>query len=242
MAEELLGRPENSREEHKRIQIFPWLLWRLWKARNDLCFSNISVEAHQIVDRTARDAEEWISGNSEQSPQPAPVSQRNVKWIPPPPGTFKCNIDAAWDDHREHCGVGWFLRDDKGQVRWYGAKVYPKLLSCLEAEAAALVWAMNCVDNLGFKEVLFESDSKFLIQAVCKPKEWPRLTTYTTKILLTPRRFLQPSYCFMGRQANIFAGSIAKSVTSCPIYYAKLDCSIPHWLHPSVERENLTYV
>ncbi|VVB01972.1 unnamed protein product [Arabis nemorensis] len=66
-----------------------------------------------------------------------------------------------------------FSRDEKGQVIWYAAKVYPKLLSSLEVEAAAMVWTMNCVDNLGFREAIFESDNKSLIQAIYKLKDWP---------------------------------------------------------------------
>lgn len=73
----------------------------------------------------------------------------------------------------EACGVEWVLRDEKGTVKWFGAKTYPWFQSALEAEAVALSWAMSCLDNLGNEHVMFESISKALIQAFEDLHSWP---------------------------------------------------------------------
>lgn len=76
------------------------------------------------------------------------------KWSPPPPRKPKCNTDASWHVESGKCVVGWLVRDENGNVLWYGAKAYPKLQSSLQAEATTLLWTMSCLDNLGFEEVI----------------------------------------------------------------------------------------
>ncbi|CAA7030680.1 unnamed protein product [Microthlaspi erraticum] len=57
-----------------------------------------------------------------------------------PPGFAQVVLRSA---SSELCSVGWILRDEAGNGRWYGAKTYPSLISSLEAEAAALTWAVG---------------------------------------------------------------------------------------------------
>lgn len=95
---------------------------------------------------------------------------------------------------------------------------------------------MAVLDNLGVGDVLFESDSKNLMQAILDPKAWPRLQSFTRDIKGLWRT-LKPLSRFCGRQANLSADLIAKSTLSYPIYYALLDCSIPSWLRPMIEQE-----
>lgn len=68
---------------------------------------------------------------------------------------------------------------------------------------------------------------------------WPRLGSYTSEILCSTRRHLQPRFCYKGRNANNCADQIAKFAPSLNVYEAVLECSVPNWLHPIVEREYL---
>lgn len=244
MASCLLVAKKDSSQQAERFKMWPWLLWKIWKARNDLCFSDTRLNIHYMVQKATEEASEWFVAMIEDSTQLASHSSRPVdssdapsKWIPPPPYTLKCNIDAAWSMDSEKCGVGWILRDEHGNLRWYGVKTYPKLRSALDAEAAALLWAMSCLDNLGFSEILFESDSQTLIQAIKYPSNWPRMKSYTSEILGPRNGQLQPSFRFFGRQGNTCADQLAKAAMSCNLYFASLDCSTPFWLQPVVERE-----
>lgn len=51
-------------------------------------------------------------------------------------------------------------------------------MTCLEAGLFFEPWHVSCLDNLGNKEVIFESDSKIMVKAVAGPREWPRLKDY----------------------------------------------------------------
>ncbi|CAA7052753.1 unnamed protein product [Microthlaspi erraticum] len=81
-----------------------------------------------------------------------------------------------------------------------------------QAVAAALVWAMAVVDNLGFSE------------------------SYIGEIRGT-QRFLKPTFKFCRREANEAADPLAKSSLSNPMYLAFLDCSIHAWLSRLLDKE-----
>lgn len=118
------------------------------------------------------------------------------------------------------------MRDHRGDPKWYGAKVYPRLKSSLEAEAVGLVWAMSCVDNLGLGKVIFESESKNLVQPVKEPNNWLKLQSFTSDIN-QGRRTLQPSFCCIGRSGNSYVDVIATKVANMGLYFAVLDCLCP---------------
>lgn len=105
----------------------PWIVWRLWKVRNDFCFKGDNLPADQIVARALFDSTEWLEHQGkvicEQKATRAPPSV----WKPPVRATFKCNIDASWVAGKDTCSVGWILRDDLGNGKWYGAKTYRSL-------------------------------------------------------------------------------------------------------------------
>ena len=81
---------------------------------------------------------------------------------------------------------------------------------------------------MGFEEVIFESDSMNLLEALRDPGLWPRLSSYTDDILTTPRR-----------EVNGCADLLASKASSLSIYQAFLDCSPPIWLIPNIEKEKL---
>ncbi|CAA7058054.1 unnamed protein product [Microthlaspi erraticum] len=67
-------------------------------------------------------------------------SPNSYKWDSPPHGLLKCNVDASWSSEQGSCGFGLVLRDERGDMKWCGAKTYHALLSRLEAAAATLTW------------------------------------------------------------------------------------------------------
>lgn len=105
------------------------------------------------------------------------------RWTPQPQGTFKCNSDAFWSTDSLVCGMRWILRDYNGQVKWVGAKTYPKLTSPLEAEATAMTSAVTCLSNMDITQVTYESDSQILIEALWYPEKWPSLKTFTSDVI-----------------------------------------------------------
>ncbi|KAJ9152642.1 hypothetical protein P3X46_026188 [Hevea brasiliensis] len=64
-----------------------------------------------------------------------------VKWVRPPPGSLKCNVDASLLSRLQRLGTGWVVRDDAGR---------------------ALGWLKECYCG----NVVFELDSLLLVQEI----------------------------------------------------------------------------
>lgn len=111
---------------------------------------------------------EWANSKEAQEKrlQETPLGHSFVKWEPPSQGWFKCNSDGACPKDGRSCGLGWIVRNNKGDVLWLGAKASPKLRTVMETEAESLRWAVKALVQLGFTNMIFASDSKCLIDAL----------------------------------------------------------------------------
>ncbi|VVB09044.1 unnamed protein product [Arabis nemorensis] len=123
------------------------------------------------------DAGEWVLNHKEEEKRTThnQPQQRAQQWIPPPQDSLKCNVDGAWSKDGQLSRLGWVLRDHKGMVRWIGVKACPKIRTILDTEAEALRWVMLMVKSLGYDNVLFETDSKTLVQTLKDIRNWPSL-------------------------------------------------------------------
>jgi len=95
-----------------------------------------------------------------------------TSWTTPPAGVIKCNVDATIF-HNNTVGyvmcfwncVGHFLM---------GKYAHPHCsASVLEAEAIALLAAINTTISLGYHNVMFETDSKSLADAINSSSSFP---------------------------------------------------------------------
>lgn len=65
-------------------------------------------------------------------------------------------LGKAWQKEVPRCGIGWVLRDQRGRVKWLGAKNHLRLRSVLETKTETLRWAVKMVLSLGYNRVTFE--------------------------------------------------------------------------------------
>ena len=59
-----------------------------------------------------------------------------------------------------------------------GAMNLRRSLSPLHAECEGLIWAMECMKNLQFSDVVFVTNCSQLVKMVFSPEEWPVLPTH----------------------------------------------------------------
>ena len=103
------GKGQN--QENGEFIMTPWILWRLWKNRNDLVFKGKEYSAHQVINKAKEDVEEW---NTRKDPKP-PKENKSISgtpratWRPPPLSWVKCNVDGTWSADIDRSGVGWVL-------------------------------------------------------------------------------------------------------------------------------------
>lgn len=128
--------------KHEGATIFAFLAWNIWKARNMLIFEEISINPHDVIERTLRQTAEmhgdWGQASTPQKSRRQPV----WPWQPPPVNHLKLNSDAAiFSDGIR--GLGFVVRNDVGEVILAGARICWSDGDSTLAEALAMHW--RCV-------------------------------------------------------------------------------------------------
>jgi len=221
--------------------VAPWILWRLWKNRNDLVFKGKQFDAPDVIRRAVEDVEEWRQ-NLQRSFLPKHIErseQQVIKWKQPPHGWVKCNSDGAWNAERSKCGIGWVLRNSDKNVLWMGARAIPKAQSALVTEAEALRWAVLSLSRLNYRKVIFESDSQQLVSILVDNDDMPTLDPIIQDIKFLLQHFEETKFVFMHRGGNGVADRIAKESLSLENYDPKLYSIVPNWVKSFVELDKL---
>jgi Reverse transcriptase-like len=74
------------------------------------------------------------------------ILPRVVRWLTPPRGKLKLNVDGAYKRSINSAGGGGIIRDCHGDIIHAFASYYPNVHSSFEAEALALVDGLSlCV-------------------------------------------------------------------------------------------------
>ncbi|PNX97936.1 mediator of RNA polymerase II transcription subunit 26-like protein, partial [Trifolium pratense] len=85
------------------------------------------------------------------------------EWQQPRFGHVKCNVDASFYDAAGVTGWGWCVRDHRGRFIVAGTNIMQARLNTLEGEAMAIKEAIGEMLQRGFSHVIFESDSKIVV-------------------------------------------------------------------------------
>jgi ribonuclease HI len=134
-----------------------------------------------------------------------------TSWTTPPAGVIKCNVDAAIF-HNNTVGYGMCFRNSVGHFLMGKSAHLHSSISVLEAEAIALLAAINTAISLGYHNVMFETDSKLLADAINSSSSF---NNELGDLLVQCRGLLATNFdfvvSFIRRQANRVAHSIARA-------------------------------
>ena len=222
----------SQRLENDAHALIPWILWRLWKNRNDLVFKGTEFSAQQVILKAKEDVEEWK--NRKEPPTQALslncAGARTVKWQPPPLGWVKCNSDGTWIKEDPKSGVSWVLRNHEGRMLWMGLRALPRGQSVLETELEALRWAVLTLSRFNDRKVIFESDSQFLVSLIQNETDYPSLAPRIQDIRNQVQHFDEVKFQFVRRAGNSVADRIARESLSLSNYDPKLYSITPEWV------------
>jgi hypothetical protein len=147
------------------------LVWIIWQIRNNKVWNDGNISAAQAGMQAAAYWQQWASVNEVFQEHNQPRQQRSsssytVQWQQPPVGVLKCNVDASFFDANGATGWGWCLRDSRGHFQLAGTNIVHSPYSVVEGEALAVIEAMEEMILRGFHYVIFESDSKLVVDAI----------------------------------------------------------------------------
>ncbi|CAA7033536.1 unnamed protein product [Microthlaspi erraticum] len=147
-----------------------WLVWRIWKARCNLVFKKQITPPQFIIQQANADVKEWIHSltikNSISLTSSQPQRLQQLPWRRPQLGYHKCSFDASYNLHTTESSAGWITRDHSGKAHSWGTTSLGATTSPLEAEAKALLVAMQQTWAMGLDYVIFEGDCKILIDTL----------------------------------------------------------------------------
>lgn len=213
-----------------------WLLWRLWKSRNNVVFNNFRESLTTIVLQATAETKEWIEATNIQRrrfPQQAQQHPIVKSWTAPQRDYVKCNFDAGLDLQNLQAKGGWIIRDYEGSPKAWGSMVLHYAGSPLEAEALALLAALQQVWIRGYTNVVMEGDCEILINLVNGAPGILSVANYLLDIHHWASKFVNIQFSFVKRTGNQVAHNLARfgCISSC--YYAD-SVHQPVWLHQSI--------
>jgi hypothetical protein len=109
-------------------------------------------------------APQQLHGHSNEQQQRTGLDSSS--WEKPPPGWIKCNVDAAFSNREGRTTISSSVRDSGGRFLFGQTKNYNSQMSIMEGEGLALLEAIILITSQGLNNVIFESDSHSIVNAV----------------------------------------------------------------------------
>ncbi|KAG7571744.1 Ribonuclease H domain [Arabidopsis suecica] len=232
-------------------RLWPWVLWRLWKNRNKLCYEGTQFCPAKSFENIKEDAHEWsiaqsqinstethsIGHNASGSvPCDVPVSS---PWQPPPPGWVKCNIGAAWSGKKCLAGSAWVLRNEHGVVLLHSRRALCDVTNRSEAILKSVIWAIECLHSHKMSRVLFAFEPGDLLSAFNRPNAWPSFRYQVSELLHFLGKIVVWNVLEEKIPANRGASLIAQSVVKEDRVQSYVASGHPRWLHHLFEEERI---
>jgi ribonuclease HI len=205
-----------SVEDNSTAGLFAMMIWVLWNNRNNKVWSDISEPGRSLGLKSKYLWDDWHMVQEQQHVlHHSEQQQQRLTWEKPMSGWYKCNIDAAFHQAINKTSTGWCLRDHLG--RFILAETTWMVGSCsiVEGESIALLEALKVMRQRGISQVIFETDSKSVVDAIHHfhggSSEFSVIISNINNILSCNPNFMVK---FIRRQANMVAHTLARAAIS----------------------------
>jgi hypothetical protein len=147
---------------------FATLVWSLWQNRNNKVWQDDHESGRRLGVMAYQHWSGWIQVQHSRSYGAGNEEQQHhvANWQKPHVGWLKCNTDAGFHNGANKTSAGWILRNYMGNFVMAGTAWYQGKWSIIEGEAMDLLEAMRIMEQNGITHVIFESDSKNVVEAI----------------------------------------------------------------------------
>ncbi|CAJ2648983.1 uncharacterized protein LOC123904536 [Trifolium pratense] len=199
-------------EDADTARRFAMLLWVLWNNRNNKVWNDSQEIGHNLGHQSRHLWLDWFSMQRFQQRSPPTMQQQQVlAWQKPPTGWFKCNSDAGFHNDLNKTSDGWCLRDHSSNFVQASTNWREGQCSIVEGKSLALLEAMKAMEHRGLTNVIFETDSKSVTDAIhylhASSSEFSATICNIKHIMLLNQNFVVK---FVKRQANMVAHSLLR--------------------------------
>jgi ribonuclease HI len=205
-----------SHEDKDTAGMFAMVVWSLWNNRNNKVWNDTNDPGRNLGFKARHLWEDWYVVQQVQH-DAAGVNQlqQEIVWQKPILGWYKCNVDAGFHREVNKTSISWCLRDHQGRFVMAETTWFDENHSIVEGEALALLEALRAMTNRNMQQVIFESDSKNVVDAVHHYRggysEFSCLVAHINNLLASSSNFVVK---FIKRQANMVAHTLARAAIS----------------------------
>lgn len=136
------------------------LCWSIWRARNDLVWSNRRWSAIKIVAKAWEYLSQRISALSRHvgAPiQPQVKGDGAIFWVKPQLNAVKVTIDAAVVENEGKSGIGLVARNHEGRLLLAKTRSYAEVMNPTLVEAIAIKEALSWAKDMEWEMTIIES-------------------------------------------------------------------------------------
>ncbi|CAA7033062.1 unnamed protein product [Microthlaspi erraticum] len=222
---------------------FPWVIWFLWKKRNNLAFESKNFNAMITMEKIIEEVDQWFVAQEIDKvlEDMAPVvSTTQVKrWRPPPEPWLKCNVGVYTEKGSRTGGVAWVLRDWKGVVCLHSRRAFASVGNKLECGFVGALWALESLRSHGVKRVVLALEDSVVLGVMDRPKAWPSFKLQVGLFSTVIPWFDDLKYELEPRCANRGAYLIAQSVVRGERGHSYVASGHPRWLNGIFDNERV---
>ncbi|CAA7045965.1 unnamed protein product [Microthlaspi erraticum] len=201
---------------------FPWIIWFIWKARNEKLFRGINRDPLGTVRHAVAECRAWHQANSK-APLLSTTGTQAIRL------RDVCIVDGSWHREQAHSGAGWIWIDPDGTQRLLGIHNQPRRISPLHAELEALMWAMECAAQYTNVQA-FATDCQDVLKMIEKPEDWPKFSTELQEFSSLRKLFSSFSISYLPRASTSKADHLAKLARLYPRSLSFVGYSVPGWV------------
>ncbi|CAA7058332.1 unnamed protein product [Microthlaspi erraticum] len=146
-----------------------------------MTFEQTCLDATTISSKAMDDGHTWLSTN-DNTIVPPPITEiwagqfKRIRWLKPEANSVKCNISVSWDPTTGNAGTSWLVRDHSGLVICHGRRSYAYVFSALEVELLGFFWAMESLQTMRFRSMVYESHLLLAREALLQPSCFPHFS------------------------------------------------------------------
>ncbi|KAG2323607.1 hypothetical protein Bca52824_016820 [Brassica carinata] len=230
----LLNVKTHPRGDWKENRAWPWIIWFLWKSRNDFIFNGVRWTPKEILEMEKEEADDWFLAQEVDKEVALEVKGKEMKiqkrWMPPREGWLMCNIGFEWNKDLKLLGGAWVVRNHRGVVLSHSRRAFPEVESLAEARLETLLWALESMTSLRYDMMVFAGDFKELFLAFKKPDQWPAFTFQRDEMSVFLSRMNEFQLKQVSMEENRGAVFIAQSVTRQNRRQSYVAQGHPSWL------------